>query len=58
VHPTPNSTKETLVYVKNKHLPEEVQVVQKDQYEEKYAMPLHRSISQSTKTQLLEKQLL
>ena len=58
VHPTRNSTKETVVFVKNKDLPENVQIVQKLQYDEKYALPLHGSISQSTKTQLIEKQLL
>ena len=61
VHPTRNSTKETIVFVKNKDLPENVQIVQKVQkvqYDEKYALPLHGSISQSTKTQLIEKQFL
>ena len=58
VHPTRNSTKETIVFVKNKDLPENVQIVQKVIYDEKYALPLHGSISQSTKTQLIEKQFL
>ena len=56
--PNTKFNQKTIVFVKNKDLPENVQIVLKVQYDEKYALPLHGSISQSTKTQLTEKQFL
>jgi CRISPR/Cas system type I-B associated protein Csh2 (Cas7 group RAMP superfamily) len=58
VHSSKHSSKETIVLVKTKDLPEAVNYVDKNEYYKKYALPLHKAISESTKVQLMEKGLL
>ena len=58
VHSFKLSSKETIVLVKTKGLPEAVSYVDKNEYHKKYALTLHKAISESTKIQLMEKGLL
>ena len=53
-----NAKREIVVFVKLEELPEEITLVSRDEYRKKFQLPIHKAISEATKTQLQEKQLL
>ncbi len=53
-----NARRETVVFVKLEELPGEIALVSRDEYRKKFQLPIHKAISEATKIQLQEKQLL
>ena len=53
-----NARRETVVFLKLEDLPEKVTLVSPDEYRKKFQLPIHKAISEATKTQLREKELL
>jgi hypothetical protein len=53
-----NARRETVVFVKLEELPGEMALLSRDEYRKKFQLPIHKAISETTKIQLQEKQLL
>ena len=53
-----SARREIMVFVKLEELPEEITLVCRDEYRKKFQLPIHKGISEATKAQLREKQLL
>ncbi len=51
-------SRETVVFVKLEELPGETALVSRDEDRKKFQFPIHKAISEATKIQLQEKQLL
>jgi hypothetical protein len=53
-----NARRKTVVFVELEELPGEIALVSRDEYRKKFQLPIHKAISEPTKIQLQEKQLL